>query len=103
MWCDPCGMKRNAGKTKTTIVSWSCTVHCQLTPLTLSGTVLKEYAELVILVVTFDDKMTFEIDAKSFDAKMNLRSVFNAAAQRPGIMRKSLQVFHDRLRFLLSF
>ena len=79
-------MKLNASKTKTMIVSMS-TVHPQLTSLTLDITVLKESADLVILGVTFDGKMTFE---------KHLRSVSSAAAQRLGIMRKSWQVFHDR-------
>ena len=47
-------------QTKTMIVSSSSTIHPQLTPLTLDGTVLKESADLVILGVTFDAKMTFE-------------------------------------------
>ena len=42
------------------IVSRSRTVHPQLTPLTLDGTVLKESAELVILGAMFDAKLTFE-------------------------------------------
>ena len=42
------------------IVSRSCTVYPQLTPLTLDGTVLGESGDLVILGVTFDAKMTFE-------------------------------------------
>ena len=60
------------------IVSRSRTVHPQLTPLTLGGTVLKESADLVILGVTFDVKMTFEK---------------HAAAQRFGIIRKSSRYF----------
>ena len=44
-------MKLNASKTKTMIVSRSCIVHPQLTPLTLDETVLKEFADLVILGV----------------------------------------------------
>ena len=58
---------------------------------------LKKSADLVILGVTFDAKMTFE---------KHLRSVSSVAAQRLGIMRKSWQVFHDRsllLRSLWSF
>ena len=47
-------------RVKTTIVSRSLSVHPLLTPLTLDGTVLKESADLVILGVTFDTKMTFE-------------------------------------------
>ena len=57
----------------------------------------KESADLFILRVTFDAKMTFE---------KHLRSVCSAATQRLGIMRKSWQVFHDRsllLRFFWSF
>ena len=49
VWCNLWGMKLNASKTKTVIVSRSRTVHYQLTPLTLNGTVLKESADLVIL------------------------------------------------------
>ena len=70
-------MKLNESKTKTMIVSRSRTVHPQLTPLTLDGTVLKESADYVILGVTFDAKMTFE---------KHLRSVSSAAAQRHGIV-----------------
>ena len=80
-------MKLNATKTKTMIVSRSSTVHPQSPPLTIGGTVLKESDDLVILRVTFDSKMTFE---------KHLRSVFRAASQRLGILRKSWRVFHDR-------
>ena len=87
VWCNLWGMKLNSSKTKTMIVSRSRTVHPQLTPLTVDGTELKESADLVILGVTFDAKMTFE---------KHLRSVSSAAVQRLGIMRKSWQVFHNR-------
>ena len=93
VWCDRWGTKLNAGKTKIMIVSASRTVHPQLTPLTLDGTVLKESADLVILGVMFDAEMTFE---------KHLRSVSSAATQRLGIMRKSWQIFHDHA-FLLRF
>ena len=63
------------------IVSRSSTVDPQLTPLTLDGTVLKEAADLVILGVTFDAKMTFEKTFSLFPCR--------AAAQRLGMMRKS--------------
>ena len=62
---------------------------------------LKEYDDLVLFGVTFDSKMTFE---KYF------RYVSKAASQRLGILKKSWQVFHDRLllrrcfmRFVLPF
>ena len=47
-WCDFWGMKLNASKTKTIIVSRSRTMHPQSPPLTIGGTVLKESADLVI-------------------------------------------------------
>ena len=53
VWCNLWGMKLNARKTKTMIVSRPRTVHPQLTPLTLDGTVLEESADLVVLGVTF--------------------------------------------------
>ena len=87
-------MKLNAGKIKTMIVSRSRTVHPRLTPWTLGGTVLKESADLVILWVTFDAKLTFE---------KHLRAVSGAAAQGLGIMRKSWQVFHVPSLLLRSF
>ena len=62
--------------------------------MTLDGNVLGESADLVILGVTFDAKMTFE---------RHLRSVSSAAAQRLGIMKKSWQVFHDRSLLVRSF
>ena len=86
-WCDLCGMKLNASKTQTMIVSRSRRMHPQSPPLSIGGTVLKESDDIVILGVTFDSKMTFD---------MHLRSVSRAASQRLGILRKSWQVFHDR-------
>ena len=70
-WCNLWGMKLNASKTKTMIVSRSRTMHPQSPPLTICGTVLKESDDLVILGVTFDSKMTFE---------KHLRSVSRAAS-----------------------
>ena len=59
-WCDLLGMKLNASKTKTMIVSTSRTTHPLSLPLTIRGTVLKETDDLVILGVTFNSKLTFE-------------------------------------------
>ena len=87
-WCNLWVMKLNASKTKTMIISRSCTIHHQSPTLTIGRTVLKESDDLVILVVTFDYKMTFE---------KHLRSVSRAASQWLGILRNSWQVFHDRL------
>ena len=74
--CDLWGMKLNASKTKTMIVSRSRTMHPQSPKLTIDGTVLKESDDRDILGVTFDSKLTFE---------KNLRSVSRTASQRrPG-------------------
>ena len=83
----------NVSKTKTMIVSRSCTMHPHSPPLTVGGTVLKE-SDLVILGVTFDSKMTFE---------KHLHSVSQAAAQRLGVLRKSLRVFDDRTLLVSCF
>ena len=53
------GMKLNAIRTKTMIVSRSRTMYPQSPPLTIGGTVLKEPDDLVILGVTFDSKSIF--------------------------------------------
>ena len=59
-WYDLWGMKLNANKTKTMIVSRSRTKHPQSPSLIIGRTVLKESDDLVILGVTYDSKMTFE-------------------------------------------
>ena len=84
-WCDFWGMKSNASKTKTMIVSRS--MHPQSPLLTFGGTVLTESDDFVILGVTFDSKMTFE---------RHLRSASRAASKGLGILKKSWRVFHDR-------
>ena len=48
-WCEMWGMKLNASKTKTMIVSRSRTMHPQSPPLIIGRTVLKESDDLVIL------------------------------------------------------
>ena len=48
VWCDLWGIKLNASKTKTMIVSRSRTMHPQSPPLTIGGIVLKEPYDLVI-------------------------------------------------------
>ena len=87
-WSDLWGMKLNASKTKTMIVSRSHTMHPQSPALTIGRTVPKESDDLVILGVTFDSNITFE---------KHSCSVSRAASQWLGILRKSWQVLHDRL------
>ena len=72
-WCDLWGMKLNANKTKTMIVSRSRTTHSKPPQLTIGGTMIKESDDLVILGAIFDFKMTFE---------KHLRSVSRAVSQR---------------------
>ena len=86
-WCDLWGIKLNASKTKTLIISRSLTIHQQAPPLTIGGTVMKESDDLVLFGVTFNSKMTFE---------KYLRLVSRAASQRLCVLIKSWQVFHDR-------
>ena len=86
-WCGLWGMKLNASKTTTMLVSRSRSMHPQSPPVTIGGTVLKESDNLVNLGVTFDSKMTFE---------KHLRSLSRAASQRLGILIKSWRMFHDR-------
>ena len=81
------GIKLDASKTKTMIVSRSRTTHPQFHLLTIGGTALTGSDDLVILGVTFDSKMTFE---------KHLRTVSRAASQRLGILRNSWRVFHDK-------
>ena len=87
VWCDLWGIKLNASKTKTMIVSRSRTMHLQSPPLTTGGTVVKESDVFVILGVTFDSKLNSE---------KHLRLVSWAASLRLGIWTKSCRVFHDR-------
>ena len=65
-WCDHWGMKLNASKTKTIMVSRSSTMHPQSPSLTIGGTVLRESDDLVILGVIFDSKMTLEKHLRCF-------------------------------------
>ena len=78
----------NASKTKSMIISRSRTMHpLQSPPLTIGRTVLKRSDDLVILGMIFNSKMTFE---------NHLHSVYRAAFQRLGILRKSWGVFHNK-------
>ena len=55
-------MKSNASKAKIIQVSRPLSMHPHSPPLTIAGTVLKEFDELNILGVTFDSKH-FTIDS----------------------------------------
>ena len=59
-WCDVWGMKTNASKPTTIVISMSRIMHRRSPPLTIGETVLKDSDDLDIFVVIFDSKMTFE-------------------------------------------
>ena len=77
--CDRWGMKLNAIKTNTMIVSSSCTMNPKSSTLTIGETVLKESDWRVILDVTFNSRITFE---------KHFLSVSRAASQRLSILKK---------------
>ena len=60
-WCSMWGMKFNAGKTKTMVVSRSRSLNPPSPALSVDGTVLEDLSFLEILGVTFDSKLTFEM------------------------------------------
>ena len=74
-------MKLNASKTKTMIVSRSCTMHHQSPPLTIGATVLKESDDLVILGVTFDSNLTFEKHLRLVSSAVYWSSSISRAVQ----------------------
>ena len=78
--CELCGIKLNASKSKTIIVSRRRTMHPQSPPLTIGRIGLMESDDFVLLGVTFDSKMTFE---------KHLRMVSIAASQWLRIWSKS--------------
>ena len=84
-WCDFWGMKLNASKTKTMIVSRPRTMHIQSPTLTI-------LAELC-----WKSLMTLLYLVWQLIARWLLRSVSRTASQRLGILRKSWRVFHDRM------
>ena len=60
-WCDIWGIKLNANKTKTMIVSRSRTMHPQPPPLSISGTMLKEPDDLAPVVWGIKIQPTFAL------------------------------------------
>ena len=84
--CDLWGMKLNANKTKTMIVSRSRTMHPQSSPLTIDGTVLKECGDLEFWIYC----------EWHLILSWHLRSIF-ARSPEQLLLRKSWGVFHDKL------
>ncbi|MEO1808644.1 MAG: reverse transcriptase family protein, partial [Bacteroidota bacterium] len=85
-WCDRWGMKLNASKTKTLLVSRSRTHEPPHPPLCVGDTSLAESEFLNILGVTFDPQMTFE---------KHLLNVSANAARKLGIVRKASYIYNN--------
>ena len=86
-WCELKGMKLNASKTQTLIVSRSRTMHPQSPALTIGRTMLKE------------SMMTLLYWEWQLIPRWFLRSIFaRFEKKRLGIVRISWQAFHYRLR-----
>jgi hypothetical protein len=83
-WCHTWGMKLNAGKSKTMVVSRSRTQFPSFLPLVLNGAILEELRSLKILGIEFDSKLTFE---------SHLRAVASGASQRIGLLRRAWKIF----------
>ena len=69
-WCDLRAKKLNASKTRTMIVCKSSTMYPQSPPLTSGRTMMKKSDDLVMLLVIFDSKMTFEKHLRSFPEQL---------------------------------
>ena len=78
-YSDHCGIKLNK-KTETMIVSMPHTMRPQSPTLALGRTVLNQSADLDILLVTFDIKMTFE---------KQLHTVSRTDSKRLCVLKKS--------------
>ena len=93
-WCSRWGMKLNASKTKTLLVSRSRTEQPLHPPLSVGNTLLAESDFLTILGVTFDSHLTFQ---------QHLRNVSANAARKLGIVRKASYIFGDEGTNLTCF
>ena len=86
-WCKSWGMKLNANKTQSMIVSRSRTLDPVHPNLLIDNTPLTTCDSFKILGVTLDSKFTFE---------KHIRSVSSSIAQKIGILRKSFKIFGDQ-------
>ena len=74
-WCDLWWMKLNAGRSKTMIISRSCTMHPQSPALTNGKTALKS-DDLNTLGVTFGSKMTFDRESFSLSFQSSFSKIW---------------------------
>ena len=85
-WCSLRGMKLNANKTQSMIVSRSRTVYPNHRDLFINNVVLTTCRSFKILGVLFDNKFTFE---------QHVRSLSSSVAQKISLLRKSYKIFGD--------
>ena len=86
-WCRLRGMRLNAAKTKTMIISRSRTLLPVFPEVVIDGLVIEESSTLMILGVTLDCKLTFE---------HHVRLLAKSVSQKLGIMRRVWRIFGDR-------
>ena len=86
-WCKSWGMKLNASKTQSMIVSRSRTLDPIHPDLLIDNVPLTTCNSFKILGVILDSKFTFE---------KHIRSVSSSIAQKIGILRKSFKIFGDQ-------
>ena len=79
-WCSLWGMKLNANKTQSLIVSRSRTVYPNHSDLFINNVVLTTCGSFKILGVLLDSKFTFE---------QHVHSISSSVAQKIGLLRKS--------------
>ena len=85
-WCKLWGMKLNANKTQSMIVSRSRTLVPNHPDLSIDNVILQTCESFKILGIEFDSKFTFE---------QHIRTVSSSVAQKNGLLRKSFKIFGD--------
>lgn len=83
-WCQLWGMKLNAKKTHSIIISRSRTINPPHPLLFIAGEEIKDVDSLRLLGVTFDPKLTFE---------RHIRTLSSSIAQKVGLLRKCYKTF----------
>ena len=81
-WCSLWGMKLNANKTQSMIVSRSRTVYPNHRDLFINNVVLTTCGSFKILGVLFDSKFAFE---------QHVRSISSSVAQKIGLLRNHIK------------
>ena len=83
-WCDLWGMKMNALKTKSFVVSRSRAIHPSHPDIIINMEPLENVETMKFLGVTFDPKLTFEF---------HINQITSRAASKVGIIRKASHIY----------